>query len=370
MPPLPKLRIVVIDDSLNMRSLLDRAFSEVDDMEVIGHASKSEKAIATVERLDPDIIVINAEMPVMDGITALGKMREKRPGLPAIVFTSYREGSASVGLRVLGLAHTKWLTRPTASEALGGARETWEEMLFAVRYLTGRANSPSGRESEPAAVLPSTGERRQNRGPYSVLVIGASTGGTDALTEVLSELPASLPVPVVIVQHMPSEFTQQFAERLNSNSELSVRQGKDGEAISAGNAYLAPGGYHMVLQRKANELKLSLNKKPKEHCCRPAVDPLFRSAVDVCGSSVLAVILTGMGFDGAAGCGAVRAAGGRVLIQDEATSVVWGMPGEVYRSGHADEVHPLGDVALAITSTLFLAQAKDKKTKSQKANKS
>ncbi|MHC4375379.1 MAG: chemotaxis-specific protein-glutamate methyltransferase CheB [Planctomycetota bacterium] len=370
MAPSPKLRIVVVDDSLNMRSLLDRAFSEVDDMEVIGTASNSEKAIAAVGNLEPDIVVINAEMPVMDGVTALNKMREKRPGLPAIVFTSPREGSASVGLRVLGMAHTKWLTRPTASEALGGAGETWEEMLFAVRYLTVRASSPSSSQSEPAAALPTENDRRQHRGPYSVLVIGASTGGTDALTEVLSELPASLPVPVVIVQHMPSGFTQQFAERLNSNSELRVRQGTNGEVISAGNAYLAPGGYHMVIEREANELKLSLNKEPKEHCCRPAVDPMFRSAVEACGSSVLAVVLTGMGFDGAAGCGVVRSAGGRVLIQDEATSVVWGMPGEVYRTGQADEVHPLGDVALAITSTLFLAQAKGKQSRKKESNQS
>ena len=126
----------------------------------------------------------------------------------------------------------------------------------------------------------------------------------------------------------------------------------------------------MVLQRDRGEVQLSLNKEPKEHCCRPAVDPLFRSAVEVCGSSVLATVLTGMGLDGAAGCGAIRAAGGRVLIQDEATSVVWGMPGEVYRCGHADEVHPLGDMALAITSTLFLAQSKSKKSKNNKASQS
>ena len=339
-------------------------------MEVVGAASKSGKAITAVSRLNPDIVVINAEMPDMDGVTALNKMREEQPGLPAIVFTSHREGSASMGLRVLGMPNTKWMTRPTASEALGGAGETWEEMLFAVRYLTGRADPPSVEVPEPSAPLPAEGDARKRRGPYSVLVIGASTGGTDALTEVLSELPSSLPVPVVIVQHMPSGFTRQFAQRLDSNSELRVKQGVAGEVLSPGNAYLAPGGFHMLIQREANELKLCLNKDPKEHCCRPAVDPMFRSAVEACGSSVLAVILTGMGFDGAAGCGAVRAAGGRVLIQDEATSVVWGMPGEVHRTGQADEVHPLGDVALAIASNLFLAQSKSNKSEDKEVNQS
>lgn len=370
MPPSPKLRIVVVDDSLNMRSLLDRAVSEVDDMQVVGTASKSEKAIAFLEEWQPDIVVINAEMPVVDGVTALNRMREKRPNLPAIVFTSHRERSASVGLRVLGMANTKWLTRPTASEALGGAGETWEEMLFSVRYLTGKLTNVATVPPEPSAPLSADRDCRARRGPYSVLAIGASTGGTDALTEVLSELPGSLPVPVVIVQHMPGEFTQQFAERLNSNSELTVRQGSAGEALAPGHAYLAPGGYHMVIQRVAGELVLGLNRDPKEHYCRPAVDPLFRSVVEACGASVLALVLTGMGFDGAAGCAAIRSAGGRVLIQDEATSVVWGMPGEVFRTGQADEVHPLGDVALAITSTLFLANAKDSQSKAQGANES
>ncbi len=327
-------------------------------MEVVATASNGEKALVVVDKHDPDLVIINGEMPVMNGVTALNKLREKRPRLPAIVFTSHREGSASVGLRLLGMPHTKWLTRPTASEALGGASETLEEMLFAARHLTGRVHESGPGVREPAPALPVAEERvpQRKNGPYSVLVVGASTGGTDALTTVLSELPRTLPVPVVIVQHMPVGFTQQFAERLDANSELTVRQGSAGEVVEPGHAYLAPGGYHMVLAREGGDVKLRLNKEPKEHCCRPAVDPLFRSSVEVFGSEVLAVVLTGMGFDGAAGCGAIRRAGGRVLIQDEQTSVVWGMPGEVHRTGQADEVHPLGDVALAITSTLFLSE--------------
>jgi len=207
----------------------------------------------------------------------------------------------------------------------------------------------ASRVPAPAPVAPRppalrTGPRRKP----AVLVIGASTGGPEALARVLPHLPASLPVPVLLVQHMPPVFTRQFAQRLDRLCALRVVEAVDGTPLQPGTVHLAPGDRHLVVRATPRGLQTALNQDPPENFCRPAVDPLFRSAVAAFDGAVLAVVLTGMGHDGREGAGAIRAAGGTVLAQDQATSVVWGMPGAVTQAGYADEVLPLDRVAEAI----------------------
>jgi two-component system chemotaxis response regulator CheB len=228
-----------------------------------------------------------------------------------------------------------------------------EQLIPRIRALTGRpAQALPGRAAAPAPVLPVPAPRTGPRAKPAVLVIGSSTGGPEALAKVLPALPASLPVPVLLVQHMPPVFTTQFAQRLDRLSPLRVVEAVDGTPLVPGTVHLAPGDRHLVVRTTPRGQVTALTADPPENFCRPAVDPLFRSAVAAYGGAVLGVVLTGMGADGRAGAGEIRAAGGTVLVQDQATSVVWGMPGAVAQAGYADEVLPLDRVAEAIAGHL------------------
>jgi two-component system chemotaxis response regulator CheB len=232
-----------------------------------------------------------------------------------------------------------------------------EQLIPRIRALTGRPAAPAARAAVPAlprVPAPRTGPRSKP----AVLVVGSSTGGPEALATVLPHLPASLPVPVLMVQHMPPVFTRQFAQRLDRLSALRVVEAVDGTPLLPGTVHLAPGDHHLVIRAdRAGTLRTALTQDPPENFCRPAVDPLFRSAVAAYGGAVLGVVLTGMGSDGRQGAGAIREAGGTVLVQDQATSVVWGMPGAIAQAGYADEVLPLDRVAEAIHRHLSVTPA-------------
>lgn len=347
-----RIRTLVVDDSVVIRRLICDALEADPMIELVGTARNGLVALERIEQLKPDVMTLDIEMPEMDGLQLLAELNRRRISLPIIMFSTLSSRGATETLKALSLGAKDYVTKPSN---VGGVQESIaqvrNELIPRIKSLMGHAELPpttraSGMSApaEPITLRP----RPIPSFPPSILAIGASTGGPNALLEVLADIPASLPVPVVIVQHMPPVFTAQFANRLDSKCPLRVVEGAAGMPLEAGTVYVAPGGLHMVVERHGNDLRIATNEHPPENSCRPAVDVLFRSVVDIFGGRTFAVVLTGMGKDGLVGCERVVAAGGDVIVQDEASSVVWGMPGFVARAGLASEVIPIGGVAASI----------------------
>jgi two-component system chemotaxis response regulator CheB len=281
-----------------------------------------------------DIVLLDLEMPVMDGLETLVALRKTHPRLPVIMFSRHTQRGVEATVRALTLGADDYVPKPGDGLEVSPCIE---ELLIPKIKLLGRR----GGDKLPHPVTPSP-SHPATRSPARVeaIVIGASTGGPNALTQLLGAFLPEWSVPIAIVQHMPAEFTARLAERLSEKCQLRVREGAADEPIAAAQAWIAPGGYHLLL-RRGTTVRLALNQEPPVNSCRPAVDVLFRSAAEVYGAGVLAVVLTGMGQDGLRGCECVRAAGGQVLVQDEASSVVWSMPGAVFQAGLAHQMLPL-----------------------------
>jgi two-component system chemotaxis response regulator CheB len=358
------VRVLLVDDSAVVRNIVSRTLGAEADIEVVGTARDGRHALAQVKDLQPDVVVLDVEMPVLDGLETLPQLRELSPHLPVVMYSTLTERGAATTLEALARGAVDFATKPTmvtnSEEAAAVVRRnllplvrTWGRIGQARR---GRTRGPAGFDPTPTGGAekslghPPLVLRRASRprGPVTAVVIGSSTGGPNALAEVIPALPSSFPVPVLIVQHMPEVFTKLLAERLDARSQLSVREGQEGDIVRRGRVYIAPGGKHLVVRRGEGQAVLACTDGPPENFCRPAVDVLFRSAVEVWGGGLLAVMLTGMGNDGLAGSRAIDEAGGMILAQDEDTSVVWGMPGAVVRAGLAREVLPLEGIAPAI----------------------
>src|SRR5687767_11891265 len=269
------------------------------------------------------------------------------------MFSTLTERGASATLDALSAGANEYVTKPANVGSVGQSMESVREQLIPkIKALTGRPVTPGpapvARVAPPPPAAPRTGPAKKP----AILVIGSSTGGPEALARMLPQLPASLPVPVLIVQHMPPVFTRQFAQRLDRLSPLRVVEASDGIPLTPGTVHLAPGDHPLVVRGGARGPHTELNQGPPENFCRPAVDPLFRSVVTAYDGAVLAVVLTGMGADGRNGAGEIRAGGGTVLVQDQASSVVWGMPGAISQAGFADEVLPLDRIPEAINRHL------------------
>jgi two-component system chemotaxis response regulator CheB len=338
---MPPVRVLVVDDSVVCRKLVCDALAGIPEIEVAGTASTGAIALAKIPRLNPDVVTLDIEMPGMNGIQTLSETRKLYPKLPVIMFSSVTERGAGVTLEALSLGASDYATKPSQSESPAGAVEQVRRELAEKIVSLAHRNRPNAAPPRPA---PAPG-RKSGGQRIDILAIGISTGGPNALVEVVPHLPEDFAVPVVIVQHMPPLFTRLLAERLNSLSRLVVQEAEAGRKLEPGQVWIARGDYHMTLEREGKAVVLSLNQDPPENSCRPAVDALFRSVAQVYGANTLGVVMTGMGTDGARGAAHIREAGGEIMVQDEASSVVWGMPGAVVNAGMADKICPLPEIS-------------------------
>lgn len=351
-----KVRVLVVDDSVVVRRLVAEALAADPQIEVVGTAANGRVALAKIAQVNPDLVTLDIEMPVMDGLETLRHLRPLHPRLPVVMFSTLTERGATATLDALELGASDYVTKPANVGSVMASMEAVRQQLVPkihglCRRIIAPPAPPRPLLAAPVAPLASRGRPATTTNQVDVVAIGSSTGGPDALSAVLGALPADLGVPVVVVQHMPPVFTRQFADRLNGKVPLHVSEARAGDAVAAGGVLVAPGDHHLRF-RGARALPSGivavLDQGTPEHYCRPAVDVMFRSVVETWGGHVLAVVLTGMGSDGASGCAAVVAAGGSALVQDEATSVVWGMPRAVVEAGVPAQVLPLHQIGPAI----------------------
>jgi two-component system chemotaxis response regulator CheB len=353
------IRVMVVDDSVVVRKIVTDVLSEDPAIEVVGTAVNGKVALAKLDQLRPDLVTMDIEMPEMDGIEAVRGIRSGAGGagrnrIPIIMFSTLTERGATATLDALSAGANDYVTKPANVGSVSQSMESVRQQLIPkIKALLGRpVQAGPARAVAAAPALRPAAPRTAPAKPAAVLVIGSSTGGPEALARVLPALPASLPVPVLVVQHMPPVFTRQFAQRLDRLSALRVVEAVDGTPLRPGTVHLAPGDHHLVVRSAGRGLATALNQAPPENFCRPAVDPLFRSAVAAFDGAVLGVVLTGMGSDGRAGAAEIRSGGGHVIVQDQATSVVWGMPGAIAQAGLADEILPLDRIAETIVRAL------------------
>jgi two-component system, chemotaxis family, protein-glutamate methylesterase/glutaminase len=337
-----KKRVLLVDDAVVVRKALSDAISRDRDLEVVGTAVNGKVALAKYSTLRPDVVLLDIEMPEMGGLETVREIRKIDSRIPIIMFSTLTERGASSTLEALALGATDYITKPSNADMSATSEVISTDLIPRIRVLCGlpevSAVAPVVKIAPPPPKKPAV------LTPVKIVAIGVSTGGPDALAQLMPTLPARFPVPIVIAQHMPAIFTSLLAARLSAKSQLPVRECVPGEPLKAGCAIIAPGDFHMIVSQEEGVVRLRTHQGPKENFCRPAVDVLFRSVAQVYGSRALAVVLTGMGQDGLKGCEMLRGLGARIYVQDEATSVVWGMPGFVARNGLADKVLPLQQI--------------------------
>ena len=382
-----KVRVLVVDDSAVARRLVSEALCTDESIEVAGTASNGRLALQKLFQFKPqiDVVTLDVEMPELDGLQTLAELRRYWPHLPVIMFSAITERGAAATLEAIARGANDYVCKPTSAESLTEARR--RVALDLCPRVRAFAAAQLARTQPPASVAPQPPERAQEapsaqtapaplrtltarstpapaqlqrvetpptvsrlrpfaRAPRpEVVLIGVSTGGPNALSTLIPALPADFPLPILVTQHMPPVFTRLLADRLDAASRLEVRECQGDEQLRPGTVYLAKGDYHLKVRGSRADPRLHLDQAAPENSCRPAVDAMFRSAVELWGGAAIAVILTGMGQDGLQGCQLLRAAGGLVSAQDQASSVIWGMPGAVVRAGLADRVLPLGKIA-------------------------
>lgn len=356
---MPNIKVVVVDDSAIVRGLIKKMLDEDPKIDVVGAASNGQMAISICEELEPDICILDIEMPVLDGIGALKKIREKNPKIKVIMCSTLTQKNAEITMKALQLGAMDTIAKPSSSSELNskeGFQAHLIQLVKAVSYANILAAKPVGtditttnKDTHSASLSASTDFSLRSAPKASwqpkIIMIGSSTGGPQALFEVLTPLKGKVSAPILITQHMPATFTKTLANHITNQTGVECFEAEDGMKLENGKAYLARGGMHMVLKRSTGSLSLSLNEDPPEHFCRPSVEPMFRSVIDLYSAKdILAIILTGMGQDGVHASQALAEDDGYVLAQDEKTSVVWGMPGAVAKAGACFAVLPLNEI--------------------------
>lgn len=351
-------RVLVVDDSAVIRGLISRTVEAQSDLKVVATASNGEIAVAALKKTPVDVVILDIEMPVMDGLTAIPLLKAIDPAVQIIMASTLTHKNAEISLKAMSLGATDYIPKPSTDQLASVNAESFNvELVEKVRALGGVARRKGVRLNADAAVvvkeLPKVEKKKIVLRPMpafkpDVIAIGSSTGGPQALNEVIAAMGKDLPVPVVITQHMPASFTKILAEHITRQCNVECKEGDDADVLKPGCYYLAPGDFHMQFIKKPNGIGVKLNKNPPENFCRPSVDPMLRSLVEVFGKKVLTVILTGMGQDGWRGGEMVVNAGGAVVAQDEATSIVWGMPGAVANAGLCSSVLPLNEIGKAV----------------------
>ncbi len=404
------LRVMVVDDSSVVRGLLTRLLEQQPDIEVVSSVSDGQMAVNALRRQPVDVIILDIEMPRMDGLTALPMLLEARPDVQVIVASTLTEKNAEISLQALERGAADYLTKPSSTH--GGSMDTFNRQLVEKVIALGYASrghprpalpavpprritpspeyKPSARPSErqyrpsvrpvrpkirvverkakdagpekvaPVLAKPEPQEivlRAAGKARPRIIAIGSSTGGPQALFKVFGELGQELSLPVMVTQHMPSTFTKILAEHITRASGLPCKEAEDGDILKAGQIYVAPGDYHMTLGIRDDRPTIRIEQGPPVNFCRPAVDPMFNSIAEIFGSSTLALILTGMGQDGMLGARTIVEAGGTLIAQDEATSVVWGMPGAVATRGLCSAVLPLENIAAHLKKFILRSAA-------------
>jgi two-component system, chemotaxis family, protein-glutamate methylesterase/glutaminase len=345
------IRVLVVDDSVVIRKLVSDLLAADSDIEVVGTAVNGRAGLQKIALLKPDIVTMDIEMPELNGIETVRELRASGNRVPVIMFSTLTERGAVATLDALAAGASDYVPKPANVGSVGRSMELVREALIPrIKSLVPRAGVFSHPGGAPAPA-PVVALRTPGPGPvggYKLLVIGCSTGGPEALSSLLTALPP-LPVPIAVVQHMPPLFTRQFAARLDRQLDVAVTEATDGQVLLPGSVCIAPGDFHLEVAVDGRALVARLNQQAPENYCRPSVDVLFRSAAAGVGGSVLSVVLTGMGSDGCRGARNIVDRGGSVIVQDAATSVVWGMPGAVANAGLAEKVLPLRELPAEIT---------------------
>jgi two-component system chemotaxis response regulator CheB len=359
-------RVLVIDDSAVARGLMTRWIDEDPELTLVGSAVDGEQGVKKATELAPDLIVLDVEMPKMDGLAALPLLLKAVPGTKVVMASTLTRRGGEVTIRALSMGAADYASKPQAGR-LAGAEEFRISLIEKLKVLaprpaasqaavqtvarTATAGSrtaapvpPARRAHNPIARAPVTRRAARSTGRPQIIVIGSSTGGPQALRDVVAAFPTGLSAPIVIAQHMPALFTKILAEHLDKAGKLSCKEAEDGERLQAGHIYLAPGDFHLTVRKDAAGFYAKLDQNPPVNFCRPAVDPLFESVSEATNGMALGVVMTGMGHDGRLGSQTLRDSGGTIIAQDEATSIVWGMPGAVAEAGLADELLPLTEI--------------------------
>ena len=344
-------RVMVVDDSAVIRGLFTRFLEADPTISVIASVANGQMALGQLDRHDVEIIVLDIEMPVMDGMTALPLLLAKKPGVQILMASTLTRKNADVSLRALSMGAADYVAKPSSTSEIHSTDHFKRELTEKVKAIAaaGRAG-PAGRSAstKPVPSRSGSGSIVLRQGPIhapDVIAVGSSTGGPNALFKLFGDLGEHVHQPILITQHMPATFTSLLAGHISRASSMPCNEAEDGETIVPGRIYLAPGDYHMIAESGDSGKVLRLTKSEPENYCRPSADPMLRSLAALYGPRLLVIMLTGMGSDGHKGAEAVVAAGGSVIAQDEDSSVVWGMPGAVATAGLCSAVLPLSDIA-------------------------
>lgn len=354
-----KIRVMLVDDSVVIRGFISRMLQTQDNIEVVSSVQNGQLAVQSVVRADPDIVILDIEMPVMDGITALPQILKARPGTKVVMCSTLTTRNADITLQAMKLGAVDCIAKPTSSLEVRNKEDFQTTLMNIVNGIGGSAARARGASLikpststyiSPAAPASKTSPTLRAKSlsdnrDISVIAIGSSTGGPNALFTVLKQM-KNLRVPIVITQHMPPTFTMILAQHIEQQTGIPSHEGAEGMLVEAGHAYVAPGGKHMEFEKDGTRTKIRLSDNPPENFCKPSVDPMMRSAIKIYGArNVFGIILTGMGHDGLHSCMDLVKEGGRIIAQDEKTSVVWGMPGAVSNAGICTDVLPVDQIA-------------------------